>query len=147
MNYRPIARVDYLVVHCSATREGQHFTAKDIDQWHRKQGWRSIGYHYVILLDGTVQKGRPDDQPGAHVQGYNSNSLGIVYIGGVAADGKTPKDTRTPAQKAALEKLLRELKAKHPNAVIQGHRDFPRVAKACPSFGVKEWLTEINFPK
>lgn len=144
MNYRPIARVDYLVVHCSATREGQHFTAKDIDQWHRKQGWRSIGYHYVILLDGTVQKGRPDDQPGAHVAGYNSNSLGIVYIGGVASDGKTPKDTRTPQQIAAMEKLLRELHAKHPKAVVQGHRDFPRVAKACPSFDCKAWWAGVR---
>jgi N-acetylmuramoyl-L-alanine amidase len=144
LNYKPISRVDFIAIHCTATREGQNFKAADIDRWHRAKGWLKIGYHYVIDLDGNVEKGRPDDMPGAHVEGYNSRSLGIVYVGGLADDGKTPKDTRTPAQIAALTKLVRELHAKHPNAVIQGHRDFPKVAKACPSFDVKGWLHTIN---
>lgn len=139
-----MTRVDYIAVHCSATRGGQDFTAADIDSWHRKQGWRQIGYHYVIRLDGTVEKGRPDDMPGAHVTGFNSRSLGVCLIGGVNDTGQ-PENTFTPAQFKALEALLRKLKKAHPKAVIQGHRDFPRVAKACPSFSVKDWLTSINF--
>lgn len=130
-------RIDMLVVHCSATREGQKFTAADIRGWHKKQGWADIGYHFVVLLDGTIEVGRPIGKTGAHVAGHNSQTVGICYIGGVAADGKTPKDTRTIPQKASLLQLLGELKKRYPRAGIQGHRDFPRVAKACPSFDAK----------
>ena len=90
--------IDSIIIHCSATPEGKHFTAADIRRWHKAQGWSDIGYHYVILLDGTVQEGRPISQPGAHCKGMNARSIGICYIGGLAADGKTPKDTRTTAQ-------------------------------------------------
>ena len=126
-----------IAVHCSATREGQWFDATDIDQWHRNQKWAGIGYHYVIRLDGSIEAGRPEDAVGSGVAGHNSTSIHICYIGGVARDGKTPKDTRTPEQKDALYVLLRNLKAKYRNATIQGHRDFPDVAKACPSFDAK----------
>jgi N-acetylmuramoyl-L-alanine amidase len=137
LNYKPITRVDFIAIHCTATPEGHDFKAADIDRWHRAKGWLKIGYHFVIDLDGNVEKGRPEDQPGAHVEGFNSRSIGVVYVGGVAADGKTPKDTRTPAQKASLLKLLKELKGRHPSALIQGHYQFPKVAKACPSFDAK----------
>ena len=131
-SHRP--RTDFIAVHCSATPEGKWFDATDIDRWHRERGWAGIGYHYVVRLDGSIEAGRPEDAMGAHVSGYNSKALGVVYIGGVAEDGKTPKDTRTCEQKAALAQLLRSLKTKHRGARIQGHRDFPKVAKACPSF-------------
>lgn len=137
---RPVAArhaTDFIAVHCSATPEGKDFDATDIDGWHRKQGWAGIGYHFVVHRDGSIEAGRPEHSQGAHVANYNSRALGVVYIGGVAADGKTAKDTRTPEQKAALVQLLRSLKAKYRNAVIQGHRDFPKVAKACPSFDAK----------
>lgn len=124
--------VKYLIVHCSATAEGKDFRAKDIDKWHKQQGWSGIGYHYVIDLDGTVEKGRDESKVGAHCYGHNSESLGICYIGGLAKDGKTPKDTRTEAQKAALIKLLKELKLKYPKAKIVGHSKFAK--KACPCF-------------
>lgn len=128
--------IQYLIVHCSATAEGRDFRAKDIDAWHRKQGWAEIGYHYVIDLDGTIEKGRDESKAGAHCLGYNSKSLGICYIGGLAKDGETPKDTRTDAQKAVLIKLLKELKAKYPNAKIIGHNQFAK--KACPCFNATE---------
>lgn len=128
--------VKYLIVHCSATIEGKDFRAKDIDKWHKQQGWSGIGYHYIIDLDGTVEKGRDESKVGAHCYGHNSESLGICYIGGLAKDGKMPKDTRTEAQKAALIKLLKELKAKYPNAKIVGHNQFAK--KACPCFNATE---------
>ena len=124
--------VKYLIVHCSATTEGKDFRAKDIDKWHKQQGWSCIGYHYVIDLDGTTEKGRDESKAGAHCLGHNGESLGICYIGGLAKDGKTPKDTRTETQKAALIKLLKELKAKYPKAKIVGHNQFAK--KACPCF-------------
>ena len=125
-------KINEIIVHCTATPEGKDFKAADIDKWHKQKGWDGIGYHHVVDLDGTVEPGRPESKVGAHCYGHNQNSIGVVYIGGVPSDGKTPKDTRTPQQKAALVKLLTELKHKYPGATIHGHRDF--AAKACPSF-------------
>lgn len=125
-------KIDKIIVHCAATPEGKDFTVQHIDGWHRQRGFRCIGYHYVIYRDGSVHSGRPESQVGTHCTGHNANSIGVCYIGGCTSDGKTPKDTRTDAQKASLLKLLRELKAKYPVAAIHGHRDFAN--KACPSF-------------
>lgn len=125
--------INEIIIHCSATPEGQNVTATDIRRWHTVgNGWSDIGYHFVVRLDGTVEPGRPLAQTGAHCRGHNARSVGICYIGGLAADGRTPKDTRTPAQRAALLTLLKELKQQFPGAAIHGHRDF--AAKACPSF-------------
>lgn len=125
-------KINEIIVHCSATAEGKDFTVQDIDRWHRARGWKGIGYHYVVYRDGTVHAGRSENEVGAHCYGHNQHSIGVCYIGGVASDGKTPKDTRTAAQRQALKKLLIQLKKKYPGAAIHGHRDF--AAKACPSF-------------
>lgn len=125
--------INEIIVHCSATPEGQNVTAADIRRWHTVgNGWSDIGYHFVVRLDGAVEPGRPLAQTGAHCRGHNARSVGICYVGGLAADGRTPKDTRTPAQRAALLTLIRELKQQFPGAAIHGHRDF--ATKACPSF-------------
>lgn len=124
--------IDEIIVHCSATRAGADFTAADIDRWHRARGWKCIGYHYVIRLDGRVEAGRAESAAGAHCAGHNARSIGVCYIGGVKADGVTPADTRTAAQRLALTALLRDLRRRYPAARIRGHRDF--AAKACPSF-------------
>lgn len=126
-------KITKIILHCSATREGQAFTAKDIDLWHRRQGFQMIGYHYVILLDGTVEIGRPEELPGAHTYGHNANSIGICYIGGLDQDGK-PCDTRTPQQRQAMKQLIADLLRKFPNATVHGHREFAN--KDCPCFDV-----------
>jgi len=129
-------KINKIIVHCSATREGQHIDVDTIRDWHvNGRGWSDIGYHYIIYLDGTVHAGRPVERSGAHTKGQNSNSIGICYIGGVETDGKTPKDTRTPEQKAALDNLLFVLTDIFANATIHGHNEF--AAKACPSFDVQ----------
>lgn len=132
---RPINKI---ILHCAATPEGKDFTVQRIDQWHRQRGFNGIGYHFVIYRDGSVHTGRDINAVGAHCTGQNTGSIGICYIGGCAADGKTPKDTRTDAQKKALrelvEKLCRQYGISKNN--VYGHNEF--AAKACPSFDVKK---------
>lgn len=135
-------KINEIIVHCTATAEGKNFKAADIDRWHKAKGWNGIGYHHVVDLDGTVEPGRPENEVGAHCLKHNANSIGVVYVGGLASDGKTPKDTRTSKQKAALVKLLTELKRRYPNATIHGHRDF--AAKACPSFDATKEYKDIK---
>lgn len=125
-----------LIVHCTATQEGKNFTVADIKRWHTApkpngRGWSDIGYHYVIYLDGSVHTGRNVDLIGAHTTGYNHNSIGIVYVGGIDKNSKA-KDTRTVAQKQSLVKLLKELKQKYPKATVHGHNEYAN--KACPCF-------------
>ena len=128
-------KINKIILHCAATREGQNFTVADIERWHKQRGFAKIGYHFVIYLDGSVHKGRDISEIGAHVQGQNSNSIGICYIGGLDVNGKA-KDTRTDAQKASLVKLVAELKAQFQDTTIHGHNEFAN--KACPCFEVKK---------
>ena len=127
-------RIEKIIVHCSATPENKDFTVADIDRWHKARGFRCIGYHYVIYRDGSVHQGRPIQEIGAHCTGQNALSIGVCYIGGVAADGKTPKDTRTPAQRIALRELVDSLLKEYPGATVHGHYKFAN--KACPSFKI-----------
>lgn len=149
-------RIDYIVVHCTATPEGQARTVEQIRSQHRAQGWSDIGYHYVVTLDGKVHLGRDVDLAGAHVSGYNAHSIGVVYVGGLENDPRKPykqlkaKDTRTDEQKTALLSLLLSLRKLYPYAKIVGHRDFSpdkngngvvepsEWIKACPSFDAKK---------
>ena len=132
--------INKIIIHCSATPEGKDYTVDDIRRWHKQQGWSDIGYHYVVYRNGDVVNGRDVDIQGAHCadNGGNINSIGICYIGGCARDGKTPKDTRTDAQKFALLHLLLDLKKLYPHAVILGHRDLDEHGKLCPSFDAKK---------
>lgn len=130
-----------IIVHCSATPEGKDFTVADIKRWHLQRGFSDIGYHYVIYRDGSIHTGRDESIIGAHCTGHNTNSIGVCYIGGCASNSKTPKDTRTEAQKVSLLKLLSELKKKYPEAKIYPHYKF--AAKACPSFNAEEEYKNI----
>ena len=129
--------INKIIVHCSATQEGRDLDAAEINRWHLKRGFNGIGYHYVVLLDGTIEYGRSVYKQGAHVKGENKGSIGICYIGGVESErgsnGKwIAKDTRTPEQKESLLLLLKTLKKMHPSATIHGHNEF--AAKSCLCF-------------
>lgn len=132
-------KIDYIVLHCSATPEGRNVSVQEIERWHRQRGFRKIGYHFVILLDGTIRKGRDISEIGAHVAGSNANSIGICYVGGLDANGK-PRDTRTEEQKAALFYLLQQLREEFPDAMICGHRDFSPDRNADGIIEPWEWM-------
>ena len=130
-------KIEKIIIHCSATPEGKDYTVAQIRDWHvRGNGWSDIGYHFVIDRYGVVHKGRPIEKIGAHTKGQNARSIGICLIGGMDAENKRPKDTRTPAQRVALVQLVKELKATYgENVTVHGHNEF--AAKACPSFNVQ----------
>ncbi|MDD7726846.1 MAG: N-acetylmuramoyl-L-alanine amidase, partial [Bacteroidales bacterium] len=105
-------KINEIIIHCSDTPAGEDFSAADIDRWHKERGWSCIGYHYVVRLDGTIEKGRDLSRAGAHCAGHNANSIGVCYIGGRSARGVAPVtyyDTRTEAQKKALRTLIADL--------------------------------------
>ena len=135
-------KIDKIIIHCAATPEGRDVKTETIKSWHVKgNGWSDIGYHFVIELDGAVKNGRPLHRSGAHTKGHNATSIGICYVGGIDKD-KKPKDTRTDAQRKAMDQFVDDLKMEHPTATIHGHNEF--AAKACPSFDVSK---EYGAPK
>jgi len=135
-------KIDKIILHCAATKEGHNIKMETIKSWHVKgRGWSDIGYHYLIELDGSVKMGRPIDRIGAHTKGYNSTSIGVCYVGGIDAD-KKPKDTRTEAQRDAMDNLIASLQDRFPKATIHGHNEFS--AKACPSFDVAKEYGHLN---
>lgn len=151
-----MAKLKFLVLHCTATPEGREVSSDDIRAWHTNPvskggcGWSQVGYTDLIHLNGEVER-LVDNNEDANVdpweitngaKGYNSISRHVVYVGGVVADGKTAKDTRTKAQKAAMEAYVKEFHRRHPNVRIIGHREV--AAKDCPSFDVQVWLKEIG---
>jgi N-acetylmuramoyl-L-alanine amidase len=133
--------IDYIILHCTATQEHKDFDKSDIDRWHKARGFSGVGYHYVIKLNGICEIGRMENQIGAHAQGYNSNSIGVVYVGGLDMKSRA-KDTRTPEQSKRLEELVKELLKRYPNAKVAGHYEFAN--KACPCFKVAEWCKSIG---
>lgn len=144
-----------IFIHCTATREGQDVDAATIKRWHLNRGWKDIGYHFVIRLDGTIEKGRDEGVPGSHVAGFNTGSIGVVYVGGLDAQGKA-KDTRTDAQERAMASLVRKLVEAYPGSDVLGHRDASpdldgdgviekhEWLKECPCFDVRKWWKEVR---
>lgn len=117
---RPVAKH---IIHCSDSRTGD---VNEIRKWHLKRGWRDIGYHFVILVDGTIEVGRPIDEVGAHCYPHNTGSIGTCLIG---------TDVFLPAQFAALKALHQTLKAFYPSMTVHGHNEFNE-NKTCPNFDV-----------
>jgi len=135
-------KIDKIILHCAATPEGRDVKTQTIKSWHVKgRGWSDIGYHFVIELDGSVVDGRPLERTGAHVKGHNTGSIGICYVGGMDKD-KNAKDTRTEAQRDAMDNLIASLQDRFPKATIHGHNEF--AAKACPSFDVQKEYGHLN---
>ena len=138
-------KISYVTIHCTATPEGRDNSAAEVRQWDIDR-FGQPSYHHVFELDGDDIQHLRYDQRGAHTGGHNTGNIGLSYVGGTTSmnSGAKPKDTRTVEQKAAMEARLRHIIAEHPHVKVRGHKDWPNVAKACPSFDVKKWLDEIG---
>ena len=145
-------KITGIIVHCTATRadwwEGKRTSAKvaEIRRWHQAKGWRDIGYHFLIDRDGTVAKGRPVEQTGAHVQGHNTGTIGISLFGGHgSAETDMFHEHYTAAQEAALRKLLAKLQVQFGPVPVTGHNQY--AAKACPGYNVPTWIKATTAPR
>jgi N-acetylmuramoyl-L-alanine amidase len=131
-----------IILHCTATEQGKDYDANTIRAWHVKRGWKDIGYHYVIRLDGSIELGRPIDQPGSHVKGHNSDTIGVVYVGGLV-NGK-PADTMNLEQNNALVNLVKAIRVTFNQKLpLHGHNEYDK-GKACPSFNVQTKYENLN---
>ncbi len=131
-------KIHNIVLHCTATSQTTKVSSI-VKFWKEVNGWSAPGYHFIIKPDGTYENLQPIEKPSNGVAGQNAHSVHISYIGGVDKLNR-PVDNRTGAQKQTQIDLIKRLKVQFPDAKILGHRDFPGVAKACPSFDVAEWL-------
>ncbi|MBL7748765.1 MAG: N-acetylmuramoyl-L-alanine amidase [Chitinophagaceae bacterium] len=132
--------IKYIVVHCTATPP-EAKVENIVRYWKEQLGWKNPGYHYIIKRNGEIVSLLSEDLVSNGVKNYNQQSVHISYIGGIDKNNK-PVDNRTPEQKKAMFNKLVALSEKYPEAQIKGHRDFPGVIKACPSFDVRTWLKD-----
>lgn len=150
---------DAIVIHCTATLAGAPYNVASIRQMHKARGFKDIGYHYLIGLDGEVWEGRkPQNSVGSHVKGYNDTTIGVAYVGGLRATDAAPMDTRTEKQKSSLLAVCTKLVKAYPNAVILGHRDLSKdldldgviepneYMKMCPCFDAGPWAKSVGLP-
>ena len=137
-------KIEYIVVHYSATYDHNDVTDKDIDRMHKARGFNKIGYHYFYRRNGMEEVGRKEWEEGAHVKGHNKNTLGLCWAGGLS--NKTGPNVGvkniTPEQEAALISRIKKLKAKWPNAKVVGHRDLGKTQ--CPGFDVASWWASVE---
>lgn len=124
-------KINKIIIHCSATPNGRHHDAADIDRWHKENGWSGIGYHYVICTTGKVDKGRDESVIGAHAYGHNKDSIGICIIG---------NNKYNAVQWYRLRELVAQLITKYPDAKVIGHNEVSH--KSCPGFDVQEWMNK-----
>lgn len=129
-----------IVIHCSATEAGREVTVKEITKYHIQRGFRTIGYHFLVHLDGEISRGRKLEEIGAHAKGYNNNSVGICYVGGLK--DKKPFDTRTINQIHSIRGLVAALKSIYDIKRIIGHRDLSVDLNADGMITKGEWLKD-----
>lgn len=142
--YKTNRKIKKIIVHCSATNNTKNFDAHDIDRWHLNRGFAGIGYHYVVLRDGTLQKGRWTDAVGAHASGHNNDTIGICYIGGLDGKGRVAMDGLTPKQHKTLITTLKTLMGLYGlyPADVLGHNELPKVTKSCPCLNMSDLRRE-----
>lgn len=134
-------KISLIIIHCSATRADRTLPPDDLEVIHRRRGFSGIGYHYYIRKDGTPLLTRPLERVGAHARGWNAESIGICYEGGLDCRGR-PADTRTPEQKATLRLLVRQLLTRFPGCRVCGHRDLSPDRNRNGEIEPEEWIKQ-----
>lgn len=132
--------VNKVIFHCTATNPNA--TVSSIQKyWKETLKWNSPGYHILVKADGSWTQLQDFNKPTNGVQGHNSRSIHISYIGGIDSKGKS-LDTRTEEQKLILEYSYILLKEKIKNVTFHGHYEFSN--KSCPSFNVQNWIKDVE---
>lgn len=103
-NLVPRKTTEMIVIHHTARED---MSLADIHELHLTKCWAGIGYHKVILPDGTVGEGRPERMIGAHALGANRRSIGIVV------DGNFEEEAPSSAQMDSLVQLTQALMGKY----------------------------------
>ena len=130
---RPRTTTSQIIVHHAAS--AGDVDAPTIHRWHLGNGWSGIGYHYVVRLDGALERGRPEDRIGAHAKDNNHNSIGVCLAGNI--DERPPTD----AQMATLLALVRDIWSRYGQIAVVGHGDVN--STVCPGrFFPWAWLRE-----
>lgn len=179
--------VNLIVIHCAATPSGKPIAraglsaAGVIDAWHAARGFRRsaralrqhspslphIGYHYVVDLDGTVFRGRGEDEVGAHALHFNAHAIGICMVGGLEREARyTKAQWDSLAELVSVVLVERGIPRALPRRIVGkrysigytlvdgvcGHRDLSPDSngngmtepfewlKTCPGFDVGAWL-------
>ena len=99
------ADVRFVVIHHTANANPA-WGVRECHKSHRDdRGWSGIGYNYFIEQDGRVFEGRSDldlDYIGAHVEGYNSRSIGLCLAGNYDVQTPPPANLIITAKVAAM---------------------------------------------
>lgn len=132
MAMKRLTRVDWMVVHCAATKTGQNVTVDDIRKWHKDRGFDDIGYHYYINFAGEVFDGRSIEFQGAHCPKVNDRSIGVCLEGGYGGVNNFKEE-----QMIAVVKLFEKQRMVFKNIGISGHNQF-NSSKTCPVFNPTE---------
>jgi N-acetyl-anhydromuramyl-L-alanine amidase AmpD len=151
-----------VVVHWTANFIDQDINAEEIDRIHIARGFDGIGYHYVILRDGSLQRGRNINRAGAHALRRNANSIGIAFVGGinltsaeasrlggyqaVANNGRySSAESLTDAQFDTFDMFMDSFFKVFPYGQAFGHMDTDPNRKPDPGFDVAEYCrTKFN---
>ena len=141
--------VDTIVVHYSATYASHDLDIREVIKWHRERGFRTVGYHWFIKRDGTLQEGRPEGTMGAGVRGHNGpNIIHICWAGGLDQQYGKNKGVwnPSPAQEECLVRLIKDIQKRHPRAKkVVGHIDLgPSQCPGLPKGGVAKWWASKN---
>lgn len=139
---RKLKKVDYIVVHYSATYIHKSWNHQALIDCHKLR-FGQCGYHFYVERDGSVYNTLNLEWQGCHCKYSNYNSIGVCYEGGLFEEGSWG-DTRTFEQKNALDTLLRALKLIYPDAVVMGHYQMPHAHTACPGFDAQKEYEYIS---
>lgn len=137
-------KISKIIVHCTDSDDSLDIGFREINDWHKQRGFLSpsgisCGYHYVIRRNGSTERGRPDEEAGAHVKGHNANSIGVVWVGRNQIGTK-----QLETLNAVLWGLLKQYSLEITD--IYGHKELFE-GKTCPNLDMNKLRANLLFYK